>query len=135
MFTAVEEGEYRVCFNNEMSTFAEKMVDFEIAVKSTSDTLTSSSYFLQKPLLLQFFQIYYHKLILGLQRLKTKFALNYPPKKDPLLNRPPSSKSPSSSFPASYRRSIAIKSTSAHARTAISVPCDRQRNGFSTLVL
>lgn len=32
VFTAQEAGEYRVCFNNEMSTFAEKMVDFEIAV-------------------------------------------------------------------------------------------------------
>lgn len=34
VFTAKEEGEYRFCFNNEMSTFAEKMVDFEIAVRS-----------------------------------------------------------------------------------------------------
>lgn len=32
VFTAKETGEYRFCFNNEMSTFAEKMVDFEIAV-------------------------------------------------------------------------------------------------------
>lgn len=32
VFTAKEQGEYRFCFNNEMSTFAEKMVDFEIAV-------------------------------------------------------------------------------------------------------
>lgn len=32
VFTAQEVGEYRVCFNNEMSTFQEKMVDFEIAV-------------------------------------------------------------------------------------------------------
>lgn len=32
VFTAREQGEYRFCFNNEMSTFAEKMVDFEIAV-------------------------------------------------------------------------------------------------------
>ncbi|MCJ1370003.1 hypothetical protein MMC20_001215 [Loxospora ochrophaea] len=32
VFTAQETGEYRFCFNNEMSTFAEKMVDFEIAV-------------------------------------------------------------------------------------------------------
>ena len=32
VFTAKELGEYRFCFNNEMSTFAEKMVDFEIAV-------------------------------------------------------------------------------------------------------
>ena len=33
VFTAKEVGEYRFCFNNEMSTFAEKMVDFEIAVR------------------------------------------------------------------------------------------------------
>lgn len=35
VFTAGETGEYRFCFNNEMSTFAEKMVDFEIAVWSS----------------------------------------------------------------------------------------------------
>jgi len=34
VFTANDTGEYRFCFNNEMSTFAEKMVDFEIAVCS-----------------------------------------------------------------------------------------------------
>ncbi|KAL9612680.1 MAG: hypothetical protein Q9167_002716 [Letrouitia subvulpina] len=36
VFTAKEAGEYRFCFNNEMSTFAEKMVDFEIAVENES---------------------------------------------------------------------------------------------------
>lgn len=34
VFTAQSIGEYRFCFNNEMSTFAEKMVDFEIAVEN-----------------------------------------------------------------------------------------------------
>ena len=34
VFTAKEAGEYKFCFNNEMSTFAEKLVDFEIAVRS-----------------------------------------------------------------------------------------------------
>jgi len=34
VFTANEVGEYRFCFNNEMSTFVEKMVDFEIAVEN-----------------------------------------------------------------------------------------------------
>ncbi|KAI9885550.1 MAG: hypothetical protein M1823_002649 [Watsoniomyces obsoletus] len=33
VFTANEVGEYKCCFNNEMSTFAEKIVDFEIAVR------------------------------------------------------------------------------------------------------
>ncbi|KAG8529769.1 uncharacterized protein KY384_005250 [Bacidia gigantensis] len=32
VFTAKETGEYRFCFDNEMSTYTEKMVDFEIAV-------------------------------------------------------------------------------------------------------
>jgi hypothetical protein len=32
VFTASDVGEYRFCFNNEMSTFAEKFVDFEITV-------------------------------------------------------------------------------------------------------
>jgi len=32
VFTATETGEYKFCFNNQMSTFAEKFVDFEIAV-------------------------------------------------------------------------------------------------------
>ncbi|CAG8956263.1 hypothetical protein HYFRA_00003643 [Hymenoscyphus fraxineus] len=34
VFTALETGEYKFCFNNEMSTFAEKYVDFEIAVEN-----------------------------------------------------------------------------------------------------
>lgn len=33
VFTAKETGEYMFCFNNEMSTFSEKIVDFEIAVR------------------------------------------------------------------------------------------------------
>lgn len=32
VFTVNELGEYSFCFSNDMSTFAEKMVDFEIAV-------------------------------------------------------------------------------------------------------
>lgn len=35
VFTANDVGEYRFCFNNEMSTFAEKVVDFEITVRIT----------------------------------------------------------------------------------------------------
>lgn len=36
MFTAQEEGAYSFCFDNEMSTFSEKFVDFEIAVENES---------------------------------------------------------------------------------------------------
>lgn len=32
VFTAQTVGEYRFCFSNEMSTYADKMVDFEVAV-------------------------------------------------------------------------------------------------------
>lgn len=41
VFTATEPGEYRFCFNNEMSTFAEKIVDFEIAVSTPISTFSS----------------------------------------------------------------------------------------------
>lgn len=34
VFTAGEQGDYEFCFNNEMSTFADKFVDFEIAVEN-----------------------------------------------------------------------------------------------------
>ena len=36
VFTAKEAGEYKFCFDNEMSTYTEKMVDFEIAVGKPS---------------------------------------------------------------------------------------------------
>ncbi|KAG6009383.1 hypothetical protein E4U21_002693 [Claviceps maximensis] len=34
VFTAQQAGEYSFCFSNEMSTFAEKLVDFEISVEN-----------------------------------------------------------------------------------------------------
>jgi hypothetical protein len=36
VFTAKEIGEYKFCFNNEMSTYTEKFVDFEISVSTAS---------------------------------------------------------------------------------------------------
>jgi hypothetical protein len=33
VFTATEIGEYSFCFNNQMSTFTDKFVDFEITVR------------------------------------------------------------------------------------------------------
>lgn len=32
VFTAKDTGEYRFCFDNDMSTFSEKTVDFEVTV-------------------------------------------------------------------------------------------------------
>lgn len=34
VFTAQETGEYRFCFDNSISTFADKMIDFEITVEN-----------------------------------------------------------------------------------------------------
>lgn len=47
VFTANDVGEYRFCFNNEMSTFAEKTVDFEIAVRAPfhPTTIPDTSFF------------------------------------------------------------------------------------------
>lgn len=35
VFTANDQGEYRFCFDNEMSTVTDKVVDFEISVRPT----------------------------------------------------------------------------------------------------
>lgn len=43
VFTALTTGEYTFCFNNDMSTFAEKMVDFEIAVSGPRRACTPST--------------------------------------------------------------------------------------------
>lgn len=42
VFTANEIGEYKFCFSNDMSTFAEKMVDFEIAVSANTPAPSQS---------------------------------------------------------------------------------------------
>lgn len=47
VFTGNDEGEYRFCFNNEMSTFAEKTVDFEIAVRLPSPSTVPSPLFFE----------------------------------------------------------------------------------------
>jgi len=43
VFTAKEVGEYRFCFNNEMSTYTEKVVDFEISVSLALQTTTGAA--------------------------------------------------------------------------------------------
>lgn len=42
VFTANEVGEYRFCFDNSVSTFSDKLVDFEIAVRPQVTLLSSS---------------------------------------------------------------------------------------------
>ncbi len=41
VFTAQTPGSYSFCFANTMSTFADKFVDFEIAVEGASDTTSA----------------------------------------------------------------------------------------------
>ena len=48
VFTGNDVGDYSFCFNNEMSTFAEKMVDFEIAVRLLASILFPSLHPLTK---------------------------------------------------------------------------------------
>lgn len=79
VFTAQSVGEYSFCFNNEMSTFAEKLVDFEIAV-----SFQSFSNFIQEVTILMFCL---------LNRSKTSKKRNFPRSKAPPPNRPPPSKS------------------------------------------
>lgn len=43
VFTATEVGEYRFCFDNSISTFADKMIDFEIAVENEPRAATLPS--------------------------------------------------------------------------------------------
>lgn len=50
VFTANDVGEYRFCFDNEMSTFAEKMVDFEVAVSLSPPPSPSPSYTNARPI-------------------------------------------------------------------------------------
>lgn len=128
VFTAKETGEYRFCFDNDMSTFAEKLVDFEIAVWSSftfpsvrphgvtfRDTATI-------PLLIKVIAAYsLLPCIYEHHRSRMKPVRSFPANKALLPNRPLPSKSPSTKFQANFRPSTACKSTSVHARTAISV--------------
>jgi hypothetical protein len=116
VFTAGDTGEYRFCFNNQMSTFAEKFVDFEIAV-------CSFPYFRCCSVLTLF------------PRLRTKPEPRYLLSRVPLQNRHLLWRNPSSSFQASFRQSQEIRSTSVRERTGISALCGVPRGGYSTLVL
>ena len=53
VFTAKTTGEYSFCFNNEMSTFAEKMVDFEIAVRGPIHQCWADASIWSNPIALQ----------------------------------------------------------------------------------
>ena len=121
VFTANDVGEYRFCFNNEMSTFAEKMVDFEIAVRKASQYTYG--------------YIWTIILISRAYRLRTKPPVpRSRPSRAPPLNRPRSLRSLFSSYPHNSPPSPATRSTSARARTATSAPSRVPRRGYSTSV-
>lgn len=98
VFTAERTGEYRFCFNNEMSTFAEKLVDFEIAVR------IALLYFIP------------WRLTSPLVRLRTSLVRRYLPSKGHLRNRQQLSRSQSSSFPVSLAQLTGIRSISAQGK-------------------
>lgn len=124
VFTALESGEYKFCFNNEMSTFAEKFVDFEIAVSLHQHGLWVALD---------------HKLLLtALRRNRLRMKLRVLPyllSKAHLQNRHLHWRSQSSSFPASSRPLPETKSTSAHERIETSARSEAQREGSLTSAL
>ena len=104
VFTAKEAGEYKFCFNNEMSTFAEKLVDFEIAVRSALFlgpkqrlSVTANDAAILRPIC-SIGSIENYPLTSTFSPLRSK--TNHPPPSSPLNkapppNRPPPSKNPS----------------------------------------
>ena len=123
VFTANEAGEYKFCFGNEMSTFAEKMVDFEIAVRPSPNPFVHGE---QRG----------RSLTTSPHRSKTKPPVpSSPPNKAPPPNKPPSSKNLSSSSAPNYPPSPATKSTSARARIATSALLRVLRGVYSSSVL
>ena len=160
VFTAQSVGEYRFCFNNEMSTFAEKLVDFEIAVCVliyfylssdaagcrraharalaqnlfciVSDFMGPRRAELMPPVGQCWLTI--HRLLVSLFRSRTKNARSCPRDRARVPSRRRLSKSRFSNCLHSCRPSHGTKNTSGRARTAISVPFGARRDGSSTLV-
>lgn len=103
VFTVNELGEYSFCFSNDMSTFAEKMVDFEIAVRNST------------------FRRWQAQRLTINHRLKTKHVRSFLRNRAHLLNTFPPSKSPFSNSQVNSPLSPAIKNTFVPVKTAISV--------------
>lgn len=101
VFTAKTTGEYSFCFNNEMSTFAEKMVDFEIAVRgSCPDAGRMLLALRHSHILLQCLPIgnMCDRTLTLIHLCRLKMSLpppSCPPKRVHLLNKPPLLRSPS----------------------------------------
>ena len=134
VFTANDVGEYRFCFDNEMSTVTDKMVDFEISVcRPCFRRLV-----LALPLMQRKMRSYRHtdlvstaNLAYPLARSRTKPAHPYPAARAHPPSRPPSSPNPSTSCPASSAALHACRSTFALARTAISALYGAPSRGYS----
>ena len=102
VFTAKEVGEYSFCFNNEMSTWAEKMVDFEIAVgKPPSRAIPhapTTSYCTTSPHILPTFFTDWNRSLYASASYRSRTNPPrpfFPPSKVPPRNRPPPSRNPS----------------------------------------
>jgi hypothetical protein len=125
VFTATETGEYKFCFNNQMSTFAEKFVDFEIAVRFAMPDCVWPSASLDTIADLRF----------PMFRSRTKNGPQYPRNRAHRQNKPLRWKNPSSKFQANSRQSQEIRSTSALERTGISAQSEVRREESSTSAL
>ena len=117
VFTANYPGEYRFCFDNAVSTFTDKLVDFEISVRyklrdmREDIVLTSHTY-----------------------RSKTSLAQTFPRNPAQLPSSSAVSKRPSSACPARSPPSPASRNTSAHVKTGTSARSGVRRRECSTSV-
>lgn len=129
VFTALEEGEYKFCFNNQMSTFAEKFVDFEISVGFPFLECLQLRAPLPPP---GTCGIDLTDHLSPARRSRTKRGPRSPRSRAPRQSRRRRWRSRSSSCPGSCRRSRGTRSTSGRGRTATSARCAAQSGGSST---
>ena len=129
VFTANEPGEYRFCFDNEMSTISDKMVDFEIAVGSSAilNLHTGAS----RRLACEVGKVMDADDPSQRNRLRTSNERSSPPNKARPLNRRLPLRSPSTKSRHSSRRSRATRNTSGQERTGILALSGAQKGEYS----
>lgn len=112
VFTANFPGDYEFCFSNEMSTFADKFVDFEISVGSTTFTRFTNPCELACTTMLTTLA----------SRSKMKLGLSCRQSKERAPSIPLSWKSLFIRSRVNFRPSLETRNISAHVRTETLVP-------------
>ena len=127
VFTANDQGEYRFCFDNEMSTVTDKVVDFEISVRPTYGRTSPAP-----PLCRSLARgTRFDNPLVDALRSRTKPAPLCPAVKAPLPNRLPFFPNPSSSSPASLAPFQECKNILGRGRIGISARCGVRSREYS----